>query len=78
MLPKHGNNGTVPSKPLPICGMKWAPFPYQLYAVSWMLMQECGIEMGGFIGDEMGLGKTMKTMLYYVVNLVDCIQQLPH
>ena len=69
MLPKHGNNGTVPSKPIPIHGMKWAPFPYQLYAVFWMLMQERGIEMGGFIGDEMGLGKMMEMILYYVVNL---------
>lgn len=68
MLPKEGNDGTDPYRPIPFPGLERWPFPHQLYAALIMLIKASGSGGGGFLGDEMGVGKTMTVLMFFILN----------
>jgi len=57
-----------PAKKIKIRGISREIYPFQLYAVYWMLLQERGLANGGFLCDEQGLGKTTEAILLCIVN----------
>jgi SNF2 family DNA or RNA helicase len=68
MLPKEGNDGTDPDRPITFRGLSRHPYPHQLYAAFIIVIKERGPSRGGYLGDEMGLGKTTVAIMVWVLN----------
>ena len=68
MLPKEGNDGTDPDRPITFPGLSRYPYPHQLYAAFIMVIKERSPSGGGYLGDEMGVGKTTAAIMVWVLN----------
>ncbi len=68
MLPKEGNDGTDPDRPITFPGLSRYPYPHQLYAAFIMVIKERSPSGGGYLGDEMGVGKTTAVIMVWVLN----------